>query len=137
VEEEVRVDQCGRHIGEIGLPYYQGLTVSPSTLSFNQVGRGEAATLTFYVHSSFPCVMRIERVEVVEGDEDGEREIVPGAQWSSRFEIAPDEAPRMMTLEWRPVNEMRDTAKLRFKFKAPDAPGGVFEVEVTTPRLVW
>jgi hypothetical protein len=81
--------------------------------------------------------MRIERVEVVEGDEDGEREIVPGAQWSSRFEIAPDEAPRMMTLEWRPVNEMRDTAKLRFKFKAPDAPGGVFEVEVTTPRLVW
>ena len=112
------------------------IVVAPSPLSFGQVARGEVATLTFQVLNTGDDTMSVESVEVVEGDEDSDREIMPGAQWSPRFEIGRGEAPQTMTLEWRPVNEVRDTAKLRFKVvNAVNARDGVFEVDVTTPPV--
>ncbi len=132
---EERVDECADGC-EITSGPQARFVVAPDPLSFAAVARGEVATLTFQVFYTGDETIRVESVEVVEGDEDSDREIMPGAQWSPRFEIGRGEAPQTMTLEWRPVNEVRDTAKVRFKVvDAVNAIDGVFEVDVTTPPV--
>jgi archaellum component FlaG (FlaF/FlaG flagellin family) len=112
------------------------IAVAPNPLSFQETALGSVSTLTFQVLNTGDGTLRVESVEVVEGAEDSDREITPGQIWEPKFDIAKGGAAKTLSLEWRPANTKRDTAKLRFKVvNAVNAPGGVFEVDVTTPQL--
>jgi hypothetical protein len=129
-------DEPGQPFGGGDLPPAGRIQVAPNPLIFPPTALGESSTLTFQVANTGDEALRVEGVELVEGGEDGAGEIVAGQVWTPRFDIAKGGAPQAMTLEWRPVNEVADTAMLRFKVVgAANVPGGVYEVSVSTPRI--
>ena len=138
-EDDYGWGTCGANLGisMLSCPSFQPrIAVAPSPLSFGQVARGEAGTLMFQVLNTGDGALRVTGVEVIEGDEDGDREITPGQLWEPKFDIPVGGAPKTLSLEWRPLDAWRDTAKLRFKVvNAVNARDGVFEVDVTTPPV--
>jgi hypothetical protein len=130
---------CG---GNLSCGASQGrIQVAPNPLVFGRTAPGGSSALTFQVANAGDGMLRVEGVEIVEGGEDDEVEVIAGARWETGFEIEAGGEPKTMSLEWRPVNETSDTAKLRFKVSgAANATSGVFEVPVLipawAPRLV-
>jgi hypothetical protein len=126
----------GPRDGAIDSPVEASLQVAPNPLFFQATAIGGSSKLELQVASSGLDMIRVERVELIEGEEDGEAELALCAGCAQGFDIERGGAPRAMTLEWRPVNEVADTATLRLHVRgAANAPGGVFEVPVSTPML--
>jgi hypothetical protein len=112
------------------------IQVAPNPLIFQSTALGASSALTFQVANTGDGLLRVESVEIVEGNEDSDDEIIAGQVWTPSFDIAKGAPPKTMSLEWRPVNTKPDTAKLRFKVvNAANATSGVFEVPVSTPML--
>jgi hypothetical protein len=111
------------------------IAVKPSPLVFQSTAIGASSVLAFQVANTGSGELSVERVELVEGDEDSEREIIAGQIWTPRFTIASG-GVQELSLEWRPVNRVADTATLRFHVvNAANASRGVFEVSVSTLTL--
>jgi hypothetical protein len=122
--------------GDIAGTEQARIQVAPNPLTFQQTAVGSSSTLTFQVQNTGDGTLRVESIEIVEGAEDADREIEPGMIWAPKFDLKKTDPPKMLSLKWSPVNTKQDTAKVRFRVtSAVNAPGGVFEVNVTTPAL--